>query len=172
LIYNIGTYGFRNGFRGTGSADRTEFTHNTVYGIAGQAISIQKGENLKITHNILSNYAGVAIEFINHARCQSSGRKCNITRETKTFHQNSHEINSNLFWQGSPSGSIATWFNRKTKLTLSAWQQVTGGYDGQSIYADPEFVGAKNGQFTLRDDSVANRKLAGVTFGYRPPNSQ
>ncbi len=171
LIYNIGTYGFRNGSKSTGSADRTAFTHNTLYGIVGHAISIQKGERLKIKHNILSNYAGVGIEFINHARCQCSGRKCKITRETKAFHQNSHEISHNLFWQGSPSGLVATWFNRKAKLNLSAWQRKTGGYGKQSIYADPEFVGAKRGQFTLRDGSIASRKTAGVAYGYRAPES-
>ncbi len=173
LIYNIGTYGFRNGSKATGSADRTVFTNNTVYGIAGHAISIQKGENLKIQRNIFSNYAGVAIEFRNHAKCQRSGRKCKITRKTKAFHQNNHEINHNLFWQGAPSGAIATWFNRKNKLTLSNWQRATGHrYDGQSIYADPKFVGAKNGQFALRDGSMAKRNSAGAALGYRAPNAK
>ncbi len=172
LIYNIGTYGFRNGSKGTGSADRTAFTNNTIYGIAGHAISIQKGENLTIQHNILSNYAGVAIEFINHAKCQPSGRKCKITRETKAFHQNSHEINHNLFWQGSQAGPIATWFNRKTKLNLSDWQRATGGYGAQSVYADPGFVDAKSGQFVLRGGSVANQQTADPAFGYRAPNAK
>ncbi|ETW98152.1 MAG: hypothetical protein ETSY2_43215 [Candidatus Entotheonella gemina] len=172
LIYHIGTYGFRNGSKSTGSADRTAFTNNTVYGIAGHAISIQKGENLNIQHNIFSNYAGAAIEFVNFAKCRRSGRKCKITRETKAFHQHNHEINYNLFWQGAPSGPIAIWFNRKSKLDLPGWQQATGGYGGQSIYADPEFIGVKTGQFGLRNSSAANRKMAGEAFGYRAPGSQ
>ncbi len=169
LIYNIGTYGFRIGSKATGSADRTVFTNNTVYGIAGHAISVQKGESLNIQHNIFSNYAGVAIEFMNFAKCRGAGRKCKITRATQAFHQNSHQINHNLFWQGSRSRPIATWFSRKHKLTLADWQRATGGYGKQSIYADPKFVGAKNGQFTLRDGSVANQRKAGTVFGYRAP---
>jgi hypothetical protein len=170
LIYNIGTYGFRNGSKGTGSADRTEFTNNTVYGIAGHAISIQHGENLKIKNNILSNYGGVAIEFMNFAKCQPSGRHCKITRETTAFHQHNHEIDHNLFWQGTPSGPIAIWFSRQTKLDLSDWQRATGAYDKASIYADPAFVGAKDGQFARRDGSVANQN--GAVFGYRAPNAK
>ena len=170
LIYNIGTYGFRNGSKGTGSADRTEFTNNTVYGIAGHAISIQHGENLKIKNNILSHYGGVAIEFMNFAKCQPSGRHCKITRETTAFHQHNHEIDHNLFWQGTPSGPIAIWFSRQTKLDLSDWQRATGAYDKASIYADPAFVGAKDGQFARRDGSVANQN--GAAFGYRAPNAK
>ncbi|ETW98847.1 MAG: hypothetical protein ETSY1_17135 [Candidatus Entotheonella factor] len=172
LIYNIGTYGFRNGSKSTGSADRTKFTNNTVYGVAGHAISIQKGENLVIKHNILSNYAGVAIEFRNFAKCRQSGRTCKITRETRAFHQSNHEIDHNLFWQGRASGPIAIWFNRKTKLDLTGWQQATHGYGGQSIYTNPEFIDVKNGHFALRNGSAANRKTAGAVFGYRAPGSK
>lgn len=170
LIYNIGTYGFRNGSKSTGSADRTLFMNNTVYGIAGHAISIQKGESLTMKHNILSNYAGVAIDFVNFAKCRRSGGKCKITRETKAFHRTNHEIDHNLFWQGVPSGPTAIWFNRKSKLDLPGWRQATGGYGGQSIYADPEFVSVKNGRFTPRNSSVANHKTAGAVFGYRAPS--
>ncbi len=168
LIYNIGTYGFRNGSRSTGYADRTEFTNNTVYGIAGNAISIRKGENLKIQYNILSNYAGVGIDFVNYTKCERSGRKCRITNQTKAFHQKSHEINSNLFWQGKPSGPIATWFNNRKKLDLPSWLATSGGYGQKSIYAKPDFVDAKNAKFTLRKYGVANsRPQQSTVFGYR-----
>ncbi len=168
LIYNIGTYGFRNGSKGTGFADRTEFIHNTVYGVAGNAISIRKGENLKIKYNILSNYAGVAIDFINYAKCKRSGRKCTITSQTKAFHQKSHEIDHNLFWQGNQAGPIALWFSHRKKLNLSAWHKASGGYGQQSIYANPEFVDAKNAKFERRQQSAASQTTRhGVTFGYR-----
>lgn len=172
LIYNIGTYAFRNGSKGTGFADRTEFIHNTVHGIAGNAISIRKGENLKIKYNILSNYAGVAIDFVNYTKCERAGRKCKITHQTKAFHQKSHEIDNNLFWQGKNSGPIAIWFRHKKKLNLSSWHTASGGYGQQSIYANPEFVDAKNAQFALRKHSVANQTTRqGNAFGYRASGS-
>lgn len=168
LIYNVGTYAFRNGSRGTGFADRTEFIHNTVHGVAGNAISIRKGENLKIKHNILSNYAGVAIDFVNYSKCERAGRQCKITSKTKAFHQKSHEIDNNLFWQGNKTGPIAIWFSHKKKLDLSAWHTASGGYGQQSIYAKPEFVDAKNANFALPKPSVANATThQGAAFGYR-----
>lgn len=172
LIYNIGTYGFRNGSKSTGSADRTEFTNNTVYGIAGNAISIQKGESLKIKHNIFSDYAGVAIDFVNYAKCQDAGRRCKITPETQAFHKTNHEIDHNLYWQGAKSSPIAIWFKHKAKLDLSGWQTVTGGYDGQSIYANPEFVDAKNGRFALRNSGLTKQLTNGSAFGYHAPASK
>ena len=172
LIYNIGTYGFRNGSKSTGNANRTEFMHNTVYGIASHAISIRRGENLKIKYNILANYGGVAIDFVNYTNCRRAGRQCKITPETKAFHQTSHEINNNIFWQGTQPGAIATWFTRKNKLGLSSWQATSGGYDQESIYANPEFVDAQNAQFELRTNSVANSTAARSTvFGYRKPTT-
>lgn len=170
LIYNIGTYAFRNGSKSTGYADRTEFTHNTVHGIAGNAISIRKGENLKIQYNILSNYGGVGIDFVNYTKCERAGRKCKITRQTKAFHQKSHEIDNNLFWQGNKAGRIATWFSHKSKLDLSGWHTASGGYGGQSIYANPGFVDAQNAQFALRKQSAANQPT-GATYGYRASES-
>ena len=172
LIYNIGSYGFRIGSRPTGSAVRVAFTNNTIYGVAGHAVSIQKGEDLTIQNNIFANYGGVAIEFHNFAKCRRSGRKCEITRESQAFHQTSHHIDHNLFWQEAQAGSVATWFNRKTELALSDWRQASGGYDGQSIYANPEFVDAAKGQFRLRASSVASQNAAGATMGYRAPKSK
>ena len=169
LIYNIGRYGFRNGSRGTGFADRTEFMHNTIYNIAGDAISIRKGERLKIKHNIIANYGGVGIDFINYAKCQKSGKKCHITEQTRAFHQKNHEINHNLFWTENDAQPVARWFSHNTKLDLSGWHTATGGYDQLSTYANPNFVDAANGNFALqnRSQSVPNTR-AEASLGYRP----
>ena len=172
LIYNTGSYGLRIGSRPTGAARRIAVTNNTIDGVAGHAISIPKGENLTIQRNIFSNYGGVAIDFRNFAQCRRSWRKCKFTRKSRAFHQTNHHIDHNLFWQGGQDGSVAIWFNRKTKLTLSEWRRKSGGYDGQSIYADPAFVDAAKGQFELRASSPANQNADGAAWGYRAPQAK
>ena len=168
LFTNIGRHAFRNGARSTGYADRTEFSHNTIYNIAGDAISIRKGEGLKITHNIIANYGGVAIDFINYAKCQKSGKKCRITKQTQAFHQTSHEINHNLYWTENGAKPVGRWFKHKTQLDFNGWQKATGGYDQRSIYTAPQFVDAAKGNFALQDSMRSTLKTPdGATLGYQ-----
>jgi parallel beta-helix repeat protein len=169
LIYNIGRYGILNGSRSTGFTDRTELMHNTIYNIAGNAISIRKGEGLKIKHNIIANYGGVGIDFINYAKCQKSGKKCHITEQTQVFHQKNHEINHNMFWTENDDQPVARWFSHKTNLDLNGWQTATGGYDQLSTYANPNFVDAANGNFTLQNRTLSiPNPLEGSHVGYHP----
>ncbi len=172
LIYNIGRHAFRNGSRSTGYADRTEFSHNTVYNIAGDALSIRQGEELRITHNIIANYGGVAIDFLNYSHCQKAGKKCRLTDQTKAFHQTSHQIDNNLFWTEQGSKPVARWFQHKTKLDLDSWRTMTGGYDRQSTYAEPKFVDIATGNFALQSSMRSRLKTPEgfLKLGYRQNN--
>jgi hypothetical protein len=143
--------------------------HNTVYNIAGDAISVRKGEGLKIKHNIIANYGGVGIDFINYAKCQKSGKKCHITEQTRAFHQKNHEINHNLFWTENDAQPVARWFSHKTKLDLSGWHKATEGYDQQSTYIKPNFVDADNGNFALQNRTLSIlNSLDDSYVGYHP----
>ncbi len=60
------------------------------------------------------------------------------------------EIDCNLFFNdlGSFSASITRRHESRDHYTLEEWRKL--GYDKQSIYADPEFVDARNGNYSLR----------------------
>jgi Right handed beta helix region len=122
VVYNIGTYGFRNGSPSTGDPDRTQWTNNTVFNIARTAMWVPRGNNLVIKNNILGhNQGNAAVELASTA-----------------IGQGPHTISYNLYWDMSTGSKVGRWGDYSTR-DLPTWKSACT-CDSPSNSKNPLFV--------------------------------
>jgi hypothetical protein len=139
LVYNIGLHGLRNGSNSTGDPNRTEWTNNTVYGVARNALWIVRGRNLTVKNNIfVHDRANAGIEI------------------TKTsVNQGPHDIDHNLYWDMQDGTRVGRWGDYVTR-NLTNWRR-SCKCDSASLSVNPLFLSVSTGSedFRLRPSSAA-----------------
>ncbi len=143
VVYNIGTYGLRNGSTRTVDANRTEWTNNTVYGISRTALWIARGTNLIIKNNIfVHSRATAGIEFTDIAAAQSP-----------------HTVNYNLYWDMESGTKVGRWDDHTTR-DLTKWRQLCK-CDPKALSSNPLFVSLVFGSENLRLSSSSPARGVG-----------
>jgi hypothetical protein len=143
IVYNVGTYGLRNGSGNTGDPNRTIWANNTVFGIGRTALWIARGSNLVIKNNILvHNRANAAIELTNTA-----------------VNQGPHTIDHNLYWDMSDGSRVGRWGDSTTR-NLTSWRQLCT-CDPKGLSSDPVFMSLVPGSENLSLTSSSPARGAG-----------
>ncbi len=153
VVYNIGTYGLRNGSNRTADPNRTEWTNNTVYSISRTALWVARGRNLSIKNNILVHDRGIA----------------SIDLTKIAIAQGPHSIDHNLYWDMNNGTSIGRWGDYWTR-NLTNWRKACR-CDPAALSTTPSFMSSVVGveDFELRPTSAARKAGEGdIDLGAYP----